>query len=102
MSKQVVLNNIKENKVMIFSKSYCPFCTQVKRLYQGLGVNFGLIELDEVENGAEMQSILAQISGQRTVPNVFIGGEHAGGCDDSVRMNRDGSLKKKLEAAGAL
>ena len=54
------------------------------------------IELDELADGADMQMELAQMSGQRTVPNVFIKGQHLGGNDDTQRGLRDGSVQRML------
>jgi|TARA_B100000513_G_C11811418_1_gene155690 glutaredoxin 3 len=54
------------------------------------------MELNEREDGAEVQAALAELTGQRTVPNVFIKGQHLGGNDDTQRANRDGTLLKML------
>merc|ERR1711879_1050902 len=74
---------IAKNTVMIFSKSYCPYCTKVKQLFQGLGVNFTAVELDRIADGSEIQAALKQITGGTTVPRVFINSEHIGGNDDT-------------------
>ena len=42
---------IKENKVMLFSKSFCPYCDEVKDFFQQFSIDFKVIELDQVENG---------------------------------------------------
>ncbi|VAH49462.1 unnamed protein product [Triticum turgidum subsp. durum] len=70
--------------VVVFSKSYCPFCVQVKKLFTQLGASFKAIELDTESDGTEIQSALAEWTGQRTVPNVFINGKHIGGCDGEL------------------
>lgn len=49
-----------------------------------------------------MQSALAEWTGQRTVPNVFINGKHIGGCDDTVALNNGGKLVALLTEAGAI
>lgn len=85
---------------MIFSKSYCPYCVKVKSLFQGLGVPYGVLELDEINNGAEIQSALKDLTGGTTVPRVFIKGEHIGGNDDTQALHRSGGLVPKLKAAG--
>ena len=54
------------------------------------------MELDQREDGAAVQSALAELTGQRTVPNVFIKGKHLGGNDDTQRANSDGSLLQML------
>ena len=52
---------------------------------------------DQMENGAEIQSALLDISGQRTVPNVFIKGKHLGGNDDTQAAARSGKLEEMLK-----
>merc|ERR1712212_486666 len=62
----IVASCIKDNKIMIFSKSYCPFCNRVKELFKQIGVEYSAIELDLMENGADVQAELINKSGQRT------------------------------------
>ena len=77
---------------MVFSKAYCPFCTSTKQLLSSMDIDAKVIELDEIENGAEIQAALLDISGQRTVPNVFVKGKHLGGNDDTQGAARSGKL----------
>lgn len=72
---------IKSNNVMVFSTTYCPYCAQVKSLFSELNVDHTAWELDVREDGAEIRQFLVEETGQRTVPNVFVGGNHVGGCD---------------------
>lgn len=67
---------------MVFSKSYCPYCTRTKQTLSKLGIEAKVVELDQVEGGEEMHMALKQMSGQRTVPNTYINGVHLGGNDD--------------------
>ncbi|KAK4523789.1 hypothetical protein GAYE_SCF00G1685 [Galdieria yellowstonensis] len=83
--------------VVVFSKSWCPFCDRVKQLFRSLGVSFKVIELDQEKNGSAIQSALYELTKQRTVPNVFINGQHVGGCDQVMQLERKGTLKKLLE-----
>ena len=82
--------------VLIFSKSYCPHCTKVKRLFNSLGVRASAVELDLTSEGGAMQRELEGISNQRTVPNVFIGGRHIGGCDHTLALHEEGRLAEAL------
>lgn len=84
------------------SKSSCPFCVRVKQLLTQLKATYKVVELDQESDGSEVQSALAEWTGQRTVPNVFIGGKHIGGCDDTVGMHSGGKLVPLLTEAGAL
>ncbi|KAI6700729.1 hypothetical protein NL676_015053 [Syzygium grande] len=93
---------VSSNPVVVFSKSFCPYCVDVKKLLSQLGVNFKAIELDQETDGSEVQSALYEWTGQKTVPNVFIGGNHIGGCDDTTAMHKQGKLVPLLTQAGAI
>ena len=82
---------------MVFSKSYCPYCTATKELLNGMGIEAKVIELDQIDKGSEIQGALLDISGQRTVPNVFIRGKHLGGNDDTQAAARSGKLAEMLK-----
>eukprot|EP00128_Syssomonas_multiformis_P012242 Colp12_sorted_trinity150504_noHs@2064 len=96
-SKQDVLNIINSNEVVVFSKSYCPYCVTAKKVFDGLKVKYFKMELDDVANGDAIQSTLQQLTGQRTVPNIFIKGHHVGGCDNTVAAQKNGNLDKLLK-----
>jgi glutaredoxin len=87
---------INSNKVMVFSKSYCPFCVRAKNALKDLGVDYEVMELDKVKGGSDTQAALLEMTGQRTVPNVFVNGNHLGGCDDTLAAISSGALKKML------
>jgi len=93
---------ISENALVVFSKSYCPYCVSVKSLLKSVGAEAKVIELDEESDGSAVQAALVKLSGQRTVPNVFIAGQHIGGCDDTKAMHSKGKLVPLLKDAGAL
>ena len=83
---------IASSDVVVFSKTYCPFCTSTKNLFKDMNIPAKVIELDVVENGDQIQAALLDLSGQRTVPNVFIKGQHLGGNDDTQNAARAGKL----------
>ncbi|XP_051140697.1 glutaredoxin [Andrographis paniculata] len=93
---------VSENSVVVFSKSYCPFCKDVKKLLGQLGASFKAIELDTEGDGNEIQAALYEWTKQRTVPNVFIGGKHIGGCDTTTGLHNQGKLVPLLTDAGAV
>ncbi|KAJ3042807.1 Glutaredoxin-1 [Rhizophlyctis rosea] len=95
-TKELVENAIRDNKVVVFSKTYCPYCTRAKRLLDSLNVKYALFELDTRDDGSEIQGYLQSKTGQRTVPNIFIKQQHVGGCDDLHAKQADGSLAKLL------
>lgn len=93
---------INSDAVFVASKSYCPYCARSKALLSQLDVkHITIIELDEVDDGSELQAALEEITGQRTVPNIFIGGKHIGGNSDLQALDSSGKLKKLLTDAGA-
>jgi glutaredoxin 3 len=86
--------------VVVFSKTYCPFCDKLKSLFNSLHVPFTAIELDIRNDGDAIQAALAKETGLRTVPNVVIGGVSVGGCDDTHNLHRKGDLKSILSKQG--
>jgi len=102
MEEEYVSKLITSNGCVVFSATYCPFCTKAKAVLEKEGAKFTLIELDEVDNGNDIKGALASLTGRRTVPNVFIGGKSIGGGDDTVALAQSGELKGMLESAGAL
>ena len=94
--KELVLGHT----VVLFSKSYCPFCTKVKALFAKLGAEqITAIELDQDKDGPAIQAVLLEVTGQGTVPNVFVGGQHIGGNDDAQAKAASGELQTMLSTA---
>ncbi|KAI8020253.1 hypothetical protein LOK49_LG04G03678 [Camellia lanceoleosa] len=93
---------VSSNPVVVFSKSYCPFCVSVKKLLTDIGATYKVIELDAESDGDDVQSALLEWTGQRTVPNVFVGGNHIGGCDKTMAMHKEGKLVPLLTQVGAV
>ncbi|KAJ7316917.1 hypothetical protein JRQ81_003079 [Phrynocephalus forsythii] len=91
-----VRSMIGSHRVMIFSKSYCPFCRKVKDLFHSLAIEYSVLELDKTDEGPSIQEVLAELTGQRTVPNVFVNGTHVGGCDQTFQAYHSGLLQKLL------
>ncbi|KAF2183125.1 glutaredoxin [Zopfia rhizophila CBS 207.26] len=99
-TKTKVQDIIDENPVAVFSKSYCPFCRAAKQLLSESGAKFYSIELDQVDDGSAIQSTLGELTGQTTVPNIFIGQKHIGGNSDLQAQK--GQLPNLLKDAGAV
>ena len=99
-AKQKAQQMIADNKVMFWSKSYCPFAGRAKTLMKNKGIAMKIYELDQEADGAAIQAALQEMSGQRTVPNVYINGAHLGGCDDVHAAASNGKLKQMCDAAG--
>jgi glutaredoxin 3 len=86
---QRVQQLISQNAVMIFSKSYCPYCHRAKSVFKDRNTSFEALELDQDPQGDLIQKYLFKLTNQRTVPNIFIHGQHIGGCDDLLRLGED-------------
>ncbi|KAJ2743012.1 Glutaredoxin [Coemansia sp. BCRC 34301] len=87
---------ISQNAVMVFSKSYCPYCARAKNELSKKKIDFKAIELDKTQDGGDIQAYLQQLTKQRTVPNIFANGHHIGGCDDTLDKLASGNFQKLL------
>ncbi|XP_076363627.1 LOW QUALITY PROTEIN: thioredoxin reductase 1, cytoplasmic-like [Tachypleus tridentatus] len=94
--KLLIERHVKDNQVMLFSKSYCGFCRQVKKIFQSLDTPYFSLELDELGNGSDIQAELTAQTGRTTVPQVFINGVYLGGCDDTHAAYSSGKLAQLL------
>ncbi|HEU0222110.1 MAG TPA: glutaredoxin 3 [Paracoccaceae bacterium] len=82
--------------VEIYTTEFCGYCRMAKRLLDTRSIAFTEISLDrEPERRGEM---VARAKGRRTVPQIFIGGSHVGGCDDLYALERSGGLESLLAA----
>jgi glutaredoxin 3 len=85
------------SNVKIYLTSWCPYCNRAKALLQQRGVT-EMEEIDLDEQPKERAGMI-QLSGRRSVPQIFINGTHVGGCDDLVELDRQGRLVPMLAAA---
>lgn len=94
---EFVESEIESNDVVVFSKSYCPFCIKTKALFDSLNVEYTVHELDEMgDDGPELQMALFKKTNQKSVPNVFVKQQHIGGNDDTQAAAREGKLQELL------
>lgn len=73
---------IAADRIVVFSKTFCPYCAMAKRLLEHHKQTYKTYELDELPNGSSIQQHLETLTSQRTVPSIFIKSKHIGGCDD--------------------
>lgn len=84
---------IEKNDVMVFSKTTCPFCIKLKKIFKEKRIEFVSVELNTMgEDGVKIQEELLKTSGQKTVPNVFVRGKHIGGSDTTLDLLKEGKL----------
>lgn len=78
-------------KVVVYTTNYCPYCVKVKQLLRNKGVEFQEIDLSNDDAGRV--ELVNMSGGRKTVPQVFINGQHIGGCDDLFALD----AKKELD-----
>jgi glutaredoxin 3 len=82
--------------VEIYTTQICPYCAMAKRLLQKKGVVF--TEIDVGRDPGLRVKMTERAGGRRTVPQIFIGGQHVGGCDDLHDLDDEGRLDALLRA----
>ena len=83
--------------VRMYTTAVCPFCQQAKRLLQQRGVQS--VEEIRVDTNPDERLRMVELTGRRTVPQIFIGSTHVGGCDDLVALDARGGLLPLLSGA---
>lgn len=84
-------------EVVIYTTRFCPYCIQAKRLLDSKRVPYREIPVD---GDAQLRAQMMAESGQRTVPQIWIGDEHVGGCDDLYMLERSHQLDSLLASQG--
>ena len=79
--------------VIIYSTKVCPYCVRAKQLLDSKGVSYNEILID---NDMEQMKKMIELSGRRTVPQIFINDQSIGGFDDMAALDRKGELDKLL------
>jgi glutaredoxin 3 len=82
--------------VKMYTTQVCPYCIRAKMLLKQRGVD----QIEEIRvdlNPAERQTMM-QVTGRRTVPQIFIGSTHVGGCDDLIDLDQRGGLMPLLQS----
>jgi glutaredoxin 3 len=80
--------------VKIYSSDYCPYCSRAKALLQQRGVS----DYEEivVDGKPDLRAQMTKITGRTSVPQIFVGDTHVGGCDDLHSLDRQGGLEPLL------
>ncbi|GFR59532.1 glutaredoxin 2 [Elysia marginata] len=91
-----VQDMVNHNRVVVFSKTHCPHCTDSKSLLSDMGVEYKAVELDQIYNGGQVQNVLERITDARTVPRIFIDGKCVGGNSDLKSLDQTGVLEDML------
>ncbi len=82
------------NEIEIYTTKFCPYCLRAKKLLKTKGIQFTEIPVDF--NRRKRADMTLRSHGRHTVPQIFINGEHIGGCDDLFALESAGQLEGKL------
>ncbi|MDZ5604951.1 glutaredoxin 3 [Pseudomonas sp. RP23018S] len=80
--------------VIVYSSDYCPYCMRAKQLLQSKGVAFEEIRVD---GKPQVRAEMSQKAGRTSVPQIWIGTTHVGGCDELFALERAGKLDALLQ-----
>ena len=84
--------------VKMYTTAVCPYCTRAKQVLKARGVE--QIEEIRIDTDPAARTHMMEITGRRTVPQIFIGSTHVGGYDDLVALDGKGGLQPLLDGAG--
>jgi glutaredoxin 3 len=83
--------------VKMYTTAVCPYCTRAKQILKAKGVE--QIEEIRIDTDPVQRDHMMQTTGRRTVPQIFIGSTHVGGCDDLMALDAKGGLQALLQGA---
>jgi cysteine synthase A len=104
-AERFVDETIANEPVVLFALEWCEFCWSVRKLFSKLGIEYLSVDLDSVayqENnrGGKIRAVLADRIGAGTIPQIFIGGHHIGGCTDLFDAMRSGAMQERMRERG--
>ncbi len=80
--------------VTVYTSNWCPYCRRAKDLLTQKNVIFTEINVDDE---AQLRQEMIARSNRRTVPQIFVGDKHVGGCDDLIELDRSGALDRLIQ-----
>lgn len=83
--------------VRMYTTAVCPYCTRAKQILKSKGVE--QIEEIRIDTDPVQRQQMMEMTGRRTVPQIYIGDTHVGGCDDLIALDGRGGLVPLLQAA---
>ena len=83
--------------VKMYTTAVCPYCIRAKQILKSKGVE--QIEEIRIDSDPQARAAMMDITQRRTVPQIFIGGTHVGGCDDLIALDGRGGLMPLLHGA---
>jgi len=94
-----------EQPVVMFALEWCEFCWSVRKMFDKFDIPYRSVDLDSAayqkDNwGGEIRNVLKVQTGQPTIPQIFVGGEHIGGCTETFDAFNAGKLQEMLSKSG--
>jgi cysteine synthase len=94
-----------DDPVVMFALEWCEFCWSARKFFDRIGLAYRSVDLDSVAYqegnlGGKIRPVLEQRTGAKTIPQIYVAGDHIGGCTDLFDGFKDGSLQERLKAAG--
>jgi cysteine synthase A len=104
-AERFVSETVATEPVVMFALEWCEFCWSARKLFAALGIEYCGVDLDSVayqqgDRGGKIRAVLAERTGAATIPQIFVGGEHVGGCTELFDAYGDGTLLRKLDEIG--
>ena len=98
-TRDASLSMTQHSAITMYTTEVCPYCLRAKSLLKSRGVT----EIDEirVDRDPTARTAMIERTGRRTVPQIFIGGAHIGGCDDLIALDQRGGLLPLLQPQAA-
>ncbi|XP_002154935.1 glutaredoxin-2, mitochondrial isoform X1 [Hydra vulgaris] len=93
-----VKEQIDSNFIVVFSKTYCPYCTMAKKALDDVNATYTVLELENRDDCQDIQDVLMDMTGARTVPRVFINRKFIGGGTDLKMLQENGELKELVKS----
>ncbi|HJW47573.1 MAG TPA: glutaredoxin domain-containing protein [Lysobacter sp.] len=95
----------REQPLVLFALEWCEFCWSLRKLFATCGIPYRSVDLDSTayqqgDRGGQIRAVLAQRTGSKTIPQVFVGGEFIGGCTETLDSFKDGRLQRLLAEHG--
>jgi len=96
---------VEEEGVVMFALEWCEFCWSARKMFARLGIAYRSVDVDSVEYqkedlGGRIRGVLTDRTGAKTLPQIFVGGEHIGGATDLFDAWRSGQLQKRMDESG--
>jgi cysteine synthase A len=104
-AERFVTEVVDREPVVMFALEWCEFCWSARKLFAELGIDYRSIDLDSVafqegDRGGKIRAVLADRTGAVTIPQIFVGGRHVGGCTELFDAYGDGTLLRSLDEIG--